>query len=81
MPTGTTSYFAGIEGAGHGDGSGAGDVVLGRLSPEQEHDSAARGHVRILAHITCRTARMPSPMMKSPPSPYASSIQPRAFQT
>jgi DNA-binding MarR family transcriptional regulator len=30
---------------------------------------------------TCKTARIPSPMMNRPPSPYASSSQPRAFQT
>ncbi len=29
----------------------------------------------------CKTARIPSPMMNRPPSPYASSSQPRAFQT
>jgi DNA-binding MarR family transcriptional regulator len=33
------------------------------------------------AQAACKTARIPSPMMNRPPSPYASSSQPRAFQT
>ena len=47
-----------------------------------DYDTAARRrHECILTHITWRTARIPSPMMKRPPRPYASSIQPRACHT
>ncbi len=81
-PDGHDVVLRGIEGAGDGYRGDAGDVVLGGLASEQDHDSATRpGHGSIVAHITWSTARMPSPMMNSPPRPYASSIHPRAFHT
>ncbi len=81
-PDGDDVVLGGIERSGDGDRGGTRNVMLGRLSTEEEHDSSARlGHPCILAQITWSTARMPRPMMKRPPRPYASSIQPRACQT
>ncbi len=57
----------GVERARHGDRGSPRDVVLRGPAPEHEHHARAG---RAGAHdTTCSTARIPSPMMKRPPSP------------
>ena len=86
MPTGTTSYRCGSSAFATATAVTRDTSCSAERPPKRSMTRSLRsGSVTRAPYfyepVTWRIARIPSPMMNRPPSPYASSIQPRAFQT